>query len=263
MFRDNLRKAAGFVLFTAGIALAVFLFALVVCGWLPVLIGRVTVRHNAEAYIHEQYPTRKYEIVAVHSQPFSSYYEVEIARPGYVDTHFTLQYKLPGKQNPITNTYQEDVRQKQNTWHRAQDTYAAAVGDCLQTIPGQLDLDAVLLYHSGEAVITDVLRLNQEFDLSELGTDWGTISLIVQDSTFTIERAAEILVKVNAVLTNAHIGYRTLDLTLICGDAEFRISSVAKADLESSDHLSRLQELWNVQEAKRQEIRDKYAQNGK
>ena len=99
-----------------------------------------------------------------------------------------------------------------------------------------------------------------------MGDRYGDLSLtlVVPPESCNIESALSYLLELDALLTESGAGYYVLELYLgstprpAILSPEFNIYGVRREDLHCEDPLSRLQELWDKQEARRQEIKEGY-----
>ena len=119
-----------------------------------------------------------------------------------------------------------------------------------------------LSYHYGtQGLNPATLTLDQPYDDS-FGFHYGNleITLLQSSESCNIQTALRYLQEIDSLLTESGVGYYVLELSLKApsSKSEFHIYGVRREDLHCEDPLSRLQELWNEQEAHRQEIKASY-----
>ena len=93
-----------------------------------------------------------------------------------------------------------------------------------------------------------------------MGNEYGylEVTFLDSDENINIHRALDRMLEIDRVLTENGVGYYVLDVTIANGEYpnnthKFRIYGVRKQDLLCEDPLSRLQEIWEEQEAYRRE----------
>lgn len=235
------------------------------------------VKPKAEKYIAQTYPDRDFEIVDV-NLAYDLYYSVEIQSPSSRDTHFTITYDglIP---ELSYDHYESSVLSGSTIRGRLIEEYDALIQQTLGDYPGMDILNAGFCVHtdhygsssyfSPEGLDPATLELDREYDAGAMGWDYGTlqIRLIVEENTINLDGAYDTLIELDRILTEAGIGYRYIELRLFASTdpkepIQFTIYDVTHEDLTCEDPMARLQEIWNEQEAKRQERRAQWKGNG-
>lgn len=264
------------ILFILLAALAIFIPACLFFGYLQVSewikdrqVDTVIVP-KAEAYLAENYPGNDFYIEKAYHSWYDSCYHVQVKSQRSADTYFSLHFNDRKDKELSYDSYKSDVLEKWNTTRRLSNKYCTEISSILSDMEG-LWFDTTNSYLSRriEPSLADFVELDQDYDVGILGATWGDLRFRYNtEGRRDLESALALLQEIDSRLSAAGIGYAEIYLEMNLPDTydaetEFKIYDVTSEDLHDPDPLSRLQELWSIQEAKRQEIRDKYAQNGK
>ena len=188
-------------------------------------VSEMLVTKSAEKYIQENYPDENYGIDHVAYDFKTSDYYVEVVSPDGVDRHFTLYGGLDGK---ITfDTYKSAVADKWNTAGRINDEYRNSVDKAFESkkLPyithisfGDIQF-ADNDYAQDEsvpdyAIPTDLLTLDGEYDIYEMGKKAGCLTVYVYDDTVSAEKLSEILLAVKELMDKENVGFKAINCVL-------------------------------------------------
>ena len=232
------------------------------------------VQELATVYIAEQYPGNDFEITDLYHNFKSNTFDVKIQSRSSADTHFTVKF-VDDTLEVDYDSYEWAVLQRGNTRERIIRDYEAQAEAVLNTLPGIDFVRADFVRYSKQTSLEQYsvdlsmdslsLELDGQYDAAAMGWDHGTLELwfVEKPEDLHIHRLLERLREVDAAMTQAGVGYRLIEITLV--DApdfdytqKFYIHDILREDLYSEDPLAALQELWEAQEAKRQEMKEKW-----
>ena len=236
------------------------------------------VRPKAEKYIAQTYPEKDFQIVDSYHVLLDDYYVVEIQSPSSRDTHFAITYDglIP---ELSYDHYESSVLSGITIRGRLIEEYDALIQQTLGDYPGMYILKGDFCvytdhygsssYFSPEGLDPATLELDREYDVGAMGWDYGTLQIWVLDEEDNIntERICELLTDMDRRLTEAGVGYRFIEFRIASGTykedhIDLCVYDVTHEDLTCEDPMARLQEIWNEQEAKRQERRAQRESNG-
>ena len=237
------------------------------------------VQELATAYIAEQYPGNDFEITALYHVFKDNSFEVTFQSQSSADTHFFVQFNDTTLEVDY-DSYEWAVLKRGNTRERIIRDYEAQAEAVLNTLPGidlvRADFVRYSKQTSLERYSVDLsmdslsLELDGQYDAAALGWDHGTLELwfVEKPENFNIHRLLERLQEVDAAMTQAGVGYRLIEIRLV--DApdfdytqKYYIYDILREDLNSDDPMAALQALWEAQEARRQAMKEKWANSGK
>lgn len=209
-------------------------------------ISQMLAARGAESYVAETYP----DLELVLSKPTYSFkfghYFVNAQSSTSIDTHFTLYFNAWGK---LTyEDYEGRVAGLGNTRNRVAELYGEQVDAVIDVAsfpyPGYIKFGE--LYD----IPKEKLELDQEYDVMELGKEDGRLVLYIEDETVNVERAAEILLDIRALLDEAGICFARVDFSLIKpriddqpnpDDTEFSIGEFPYEDIYEEGFTQRLE----------------------
>lgn len=235
------------------------------------------VQELAVAYIAEQYPGNDFEIKDLYHVFKDNSFEVKVQSRSSADTHFIIKFTDDTLEVDY-DSYDWAVLKRGNTKERIIQDYVAQAEAVLNTLPG-IDLvradfvryskQTSMEEHSADLSMDSLnLELDGQYDAAAMGWDHGTLELwfVENPENLNIHRLLERLREVDAAMTQAGVGYSLMEIRLV--DApdfdytqKFYIRNILREDLYSEDPMAALQELWEAQEAKRQEMQEKWAKS--
>ena len=213
------------------IAAFVFAIALIVgvCVFANALVGnpisKAMATNTAEKHIEENYADKDFEIERVTFSFKDGYYHAFIYSPSSIDSDFTILVDMWGKLR--YDTYEDRVLSGGNTADRISRDYRAVVDKVLdsQAFPynehiGYGDFDFYPRVHLEEysvpeyALITEDLTLDAFYDVNELGTKHGKLTIYIDDDTVSYERLAEILLDIRRIFDDSGVKFYVIDCVL-------------------------------------------------
>lgn len=140
------------------------------------------------------------------------------------DTAFHIDMDMLGR---VTyDSYDTWVGHKYNTELRIREEYRVLTDGVFQSayFPYELDIDYGDIEFAGDAewgealrdfaLPRDILELDREYDVLELGRQAGILCVYVMDETVTVERAAEVMLHIRSIFDDADVPFRMLDFVL-------------------------------------------------
>lgn len=228
---------------------------------------------QAAAYIAQTYPGNDFIVESAYYAFKDNSYVVSVRSQSSEDTRFSIRYDYQTYEF-LSDSYVSNVTGGTNTRARLLETYQQRVTDALQTLPGLRSTfvdfcrfsqqESVGLHFTPAGLDSATLTVDQPYD-ETLGSRYGYLELnILTDAqSCNLQTATELLLEADRLLTESGVGYYVLEINL--EDApwpdtttEFTLYSVRSEDLHCPDPLARLQQMWNEQEARRQEIKAGY-----
>ena len=213
------------------IAAFVFAIALIVgvCIFANALVGnpisKAMATNTAEKHLEENFADKDFEIERVTFSFKDGYYHAFIYSPSSIDSDFTILVDMWGKLR--YDTYEDRVLSGGNTADRISRDYRAVVDKVLdsQAFPynehiGYGDFDFYPRVHLEEysvpeyALITDDLTLDAFYDVNELGTKHGKLTIYIDDDTVSYERLSEILLDIRRIFDDSGVKFYVIDCVL-------------------------------------------------
>ena len=213
------------------IAALVFAIALIVgvCVFANGLVGnpisKALAKNTAEKYIEKTYGNTDYELEHVSYSFKDGYYHAYVSSTSIMDGDFTLLINGFGKRR-----FDEYDRSVTNGWNTAS-RLAADYRETVKTIfdsssfpynahMGYGELAFVSMENKNDpyvpdyALITEDLTLDAFYNVGELGSKAGKLTVYINDKTVSAERLAEILLGIRECFDTADIGFKTIDCVL-------------------------------------------------
>ena len=188
-------------------------------------ISKMIAKHTAEEHLAEVYADKDFVIERVTYSFKDGYYHAFLYSPSSIDSEFTLAINMWGRLQ--YDTYEDRVLAGWNTADRISRDYRAAVDKVLdsQAFPynehiGYGDFDFYPREHLEEytvpeyALIIDDLTLDAFYDVNELGSRHGMLTIYIEDDTVSCERLAEILLDIRKIFDDAGVKFYIIDCVL-------------------------------------------------
>ncbi|MBP3334076.1 MAG: hypothetical protein J6M35_08545 [Clostridia bacterium] len=188
-------------------------------------ISKMIVRNTAEKYLEENYGDKDYEIEEVSFNFKDGYYRAFVTSPSSTDSHFVLVISMWGKL--CDDFYKDQVLSGGNTAARISREYRSAVEDVFESksFPYSADIsygDIAFVsrkYSTQEdtpsyAIITEDLTLDAFYDVREIGSRAGELTVYVEDSIVSVERMSEILLDIKSIFDDAGVGFYVISCVL-------------------------------------------------
>lgn len=188
-------------------------------------ISKLLATNTAKQYLRDHHPDTDYQLDAVTFNFKFVCYNAYFSSPSSPDSSFTLMLGMDGK--IVQDYYEAHVTNRENTARRLENEYRAAVGkvldnpafpyDChigygeLQFIPEEYKNESDVPSY---ALITNDLELDGIYDINELGAKAGTLTIYIYDDTVSVERLAEIILDIKAMLDDAGVSFYVMDCVL-------------------------------------------------
>lgn len=188
-------------------------------------ISKLLATNTAKQYLRDHHPDTDYQLDAVTFNFKFVCYNAYFSSPSSPDSSFTLMLGMDGK--IVQDYYEAHVTNRENTARRLENEYRAAVGkvldnpafpyDChigygeLQFIPEEYKNEADVPSY---ALITNDLELDGIYDINELGAKAGALTIYIYDDTVSVERLAEIILDIKAMLDDSGVSFYVMDCVL-------------------------------------------------
>lgn len=235
------------------------------------------VQELATVYIAEQYPGNDFDITDLYHNFKDNSFDVKVQSRSSADTHFIVKF-TDDTLEVDWDSYEDAVTNRGNTAERIKADYKDRVKGVLEVLTGVQSIctDYVIcsgtpgysLYDSPEGLDNRTLELDREYDTAAMGWDYGYLEVeFLEDlDNLNIQRLLERLWELDEAMTKAGVGYQVVEITLVSDPdwrvaEKFYISDIRREDLYGDDPMAALQELWEAQEAKRQEMQEKWAKS--
>lgn len=238
-------------------------------------ISKNIARINASRYLEENFTDCNFQISNVgHDMKTGGYYAF-VDSPTSQDSYFTIYFDEWGRYRG--DTY-EDVITKYTTLSRLNDQYWDLVRDNatdryyrfdISIYFGEIRLADIYEIHSytdenGETVEYTLdkdygfdrsqLELDKEYDIYQIGLDYGKICLYIHDPEVTVERATQLLLEVKAYLDSCNVPFHAIDFHLceprndegqLVGD-QITLYDFLYSDIYEEGLADRVQEHWDI-----------------
>lgn len=178
-------------------------------------ISKHLAEQSAKSYLSENFHSLDVHIEKISFDSKTANYKVTVKSASSVDTYFVVTTDMTG--DILFDTY-NNVLGGYNTYQRINDAYGALVDGVMQQaeLPYTLrwclgNLEIVypenVTYSTRASISMDTLQLDADYDLNDLGSSIGYLSIAVIDDAVTIERAAEILLDIKTRFDNANVSF--------------------------------------------------------
>lgn len=251
-----------------------------VCGCVGLLcaffgnpISSALAKSSANRYLEENFPDSDFEITKIGYDPKSCGYYVKIQSPTSIDSHFNIYFDLLGRYSydnydNITNGGTTFSRVYLEYW----DLVEAELADCPMNITMSFgELRAAGLYdiydytdENGQRkhyTITgdygldmSTLVLDGEYNVCELGREYGRLNVYIEDPEVSLDRAVELLLEFKAYMDQNGIGFHAVEFNLRkpknedgqIPDDQIRLIEFLYSDIYEEGLLERVQASWNI-----------------
>ena len=224
---------------------------------------------HAATYIAENFPDNDFDLSEVYYIFKDNCYKINVQSRSSMDTAFSLFYDYKTFEF-LRDNYESCVLSGYNTRTRLVEEYNARTREVIGAMPGAYIYSGDFCqysehtyrssYFSPQGLDSATLILDYPYDVGVMGSQYGTIQVYFQteEQDVTMEQLLERMLEVDAALTDAGLGYYVLDVRLLVGQytADLYVYDVTPEDLHCEDPLARLWEIWEIQEAHRETIRN-------
>ena len=237
------------------------------------------VAEKAAAYLAENYPDNDFDVSEPAASFIDSCYNIYVQSRSSADTYFKLSYNSATLE--LTwDGYESSVAGRWNTYARLQEEYDGLIQNVLCSMEGLQKCRTSLCRYSESEPVTSLsfspkgldistLILDGDYDVASFGWEYGYLEITVLEAeeNVHIDRAVEVLLEVDRLLTEAGVGWYTIDFSLVSGTypeeyKEFEVNGIIKEDLVNPAPRERIQVLWERLEAVKQAVREKYQKSG-
>lgn len=222
-------------------------------------VCKAIARNHAEKMLVQEFAGLDLEIEKASFNFKDGGYYVRVRSDSSIDTHFTIYYNGWGQYK--YDTY-DSVTDGWNTYNRLSDAYRAAVKEALNALYGDPSIGyGDLLLHQEVDAFTPVgelpgmepalLQVDGQYDLAELGAQYGEVVLYLDQEEVTVEEAARVLLQLRGELDARGIRFHCIDLVLekprkqdgtpSDDDTEVRIEDFRYADIYAEGLVERVQ----------------------
>jgi len=218
------KKVLKIIAFVVAIALIVG-----VCVFANALVGnpisKWVATNTAEKHLEDKYGEKDFEIERVTFSFKDGYYHAFIQSPSSIDSSFTVDIDMWG--NLKYDHYEDRVLTGWNTADRIGRDYREKVDAILdsQTFPydehiGYGDIAFIEREFLNNpdvpeyAIVTEELTIDAFYDVNELGSKAGKLTIYLDDDTVSHERLAELILDTRKIFDNAGVKFYCLDFVL-------------------------------------------------
>lgn len=212
------------------IALVVAIALIVgVCVFANALVGnpisKWVATNTAEKHLEDEYNEKDFEVERVTFSFKDGYYHAFIQSPSSIDSSFTVDIDMWG--NLKYDHYEDRVLTGWNTADRIGRDYREKVDAILdsQTFPynehiGYGDIAFIERDFLNNpdvpeyAIVTEELTIDAFYDVNELGSKAGKLTIYLDDDTVSHERLAELIFDTRKIFDNAGVKFYCLDFVL-------------------------------------------------
>ena len=188
-------------------------------------ISKLLATNTAKQYLRDHHPNTDYQLDAVTFNFKFVCYNAYFSSPSSPDSSFTLMLGMDGK--IVQDYYESHVTNRENTARRLESEYRTAVDKVLDNpaFPynchiGYGELQFIPEEYKNEpdvpsyVLITNDLELDGIYDINELGSQAGKLTIYIYDDTVSTKRLAEIILDIKAMLDEAGVSFYVMDCVL-------------------------------------------------
>lgn len=171
-------------------------------------ISRALVKSAAKERLETVYADRGFVLEEVNYSFKDGTYYVRVRDPNSIDGDFSMNYSMAGQL--LYDRYEYDVIGGKNAEDRLFFAYREQVNEVLDSplYPYKSDI------HHGDLRDVPGLESNRFYDVDALASQYGRLTLFVEDSTVSEEKAAEILLTTKRLLDDAGVKFHTVHFVL-------------------------------------------------
>lgn len=188
-------------------------------------VSKALSKRTAEKYVAEKYADTDFFIEDICYDFKTCGYYARIKSPSSIDSHFSLRFNMDGKLSH--DSYEQDVKSGWNTAQRLDTEYRKLADAVFESpsFPFKSDICFGTLetvdrdYIENEdipdfALVTEELETDKLYDIRELGREAGELIVYIDDETVSIERAAEVMLKLKEIMDESGVTFRAMDFVL-------------------------------------------------
>lgn len=189
-------------------------------------VSRLLAKRTADAYLSEHYGDTGFILEEVTYSFKEGGYYADIRSPGSDDLYFTLSLDMAG--HLLWDHYESMVASGQNTARRLSQDYRELTDSVFESpaFPYRSDIAfGDLSFGDREAGAYDQggqvhtlspadLEPDHLYDIRQLGAQAGALTVYIDDETVSVERAAEIMLGIKALLDESGIPFYAMHFVL-------------------------------------------------
>ncbi len=187
-------------------------------------ISHLLVKHNATAYIQQEYPNTDYTVSNVSFNFKDRDYYATINSPSSPDSSFSACFSAWGKFK--CDTYIDRVVKRYNTYIRLNSEYSQMLNEVFtaEDFPyqGSIAGGSLRKFHDADTDSLEKdfglrcaeLELDKQYDVKELAETCGSIVFYAYDDDVSIKRACNILLDIRSALNKADIPFYAITFVL-------------------------------------------------
>lgn len=186
-------------------------------------ISKMLATKAAKDYLDETYRDTSFMIETVSYSFKDGQYYAHIKSPSSADTYFSLSFNMGGKLTG--DNYASRVSSGENTADRLARAYRELTDSVFESSAfpfacdiafGKLQFGDADAYSSHNActIMPKNLELDRLYDIRELGAKIGHLTVYAEDSTVSIERAAEIMLEIRRLMDEGGAPFYAMDFVL-------------------------------------------------
>lgn len=180
-------------------------------------------KHTAQKRLAEQYSETDYKIESVNYSFKDGNYHALVQSPSSEDTRFTLV--MDGFGRCGYDSYEDAVLSGGNTASRVSEEYRKLADGVLDDpgLPYKVWVGYGEIVNGKDEVMEEydlpmldigTLKLDEQYDVRQLGREYGKIVVCIEDDEVTPERAAELVLDLKERLDKAGVPFNWMDFSL-------------------------------------------------
>lgn len=191
-------------------------------------VSKALANNKAKKYVSENYSDMELQISDVYYSFKDGYYHADIKSLTSKDTYFSIRLSFLGKVE--YDSYEDNVVKKVNTYRRFDEEYNSKLKSIFEDKDFPYESD-ICFGELKEMPLEDLdskysefgpvyginlgeLELDKNYDINEMGKEYGHIVFYAQDEEISIKRASEILLDIKNILDKNNISFYAIDFTL-------------------------------------------------
>lgn len=191
-------------------------------------VSKSLANNTAKKYVSENYPDMNLDISDVYYSFKDGCYHANIKSLTSKDTYFSIRLSSLGKVK--YDSYVDNVVKKVNTYRRLDEEYNSKLKSIFEDKDFPYDSDISFGELKGMpledlnskysefgpvyGMNLSELELDKNYDINEMGKEYGHIVFYAQDEDISIKRASEILLDIKNILDKNNMSFYAIDFTL-------------------------------------------------
>lgn len=213
-------------------------------------VSYALVKKNAEAFVAENHPD--YAVYSIAYEFKFGRYTAEIVKPGSEDCHFIASFGLDGKR--IVDNYEGSIVKGNNTAARLNMRYRELADTVLKSpaypFKSKIAYGTLVFEDDGEdnaardfSLPKSILQPDALYDINALAEQGGLITVYVEITEKTPERAAEVLLELDRLLEQGGVPFYAINLVLTAEDGDdYFVDCIHRAEINESGLADRVRD---------------------